>query len=699
MSNAPVPNGFLQSISLTIKSLLLTISVGVILWVVLDYLQGKDIQALFIQELLEGLQTQAKEDRALFDKHIQSHQKAAKLIVSQKRFQDYVLSDNWKDAEVHEHYRPPQWLPSSSVMRAFFPARQALLIDDEGNVQEVYYNAPDELPETLKQPGTLMQQLSHNQSYMTMIEGRPFVLAAQSLRNDRDKTIATLMLISPIDDEFLIASQGTSRPEGLVVALLEGQPERIMASSNPDAFTAGALVESLNKDFLKARASGFFDYGASDLELQFASFVATEQAYHISNQILAKAKEQRVVFALVLVISFSLLIAWIAQQIRRLTKQITVFSQESLGIDTYQTNFGDEIHQIISSFQLLRDSIANTIERANAIASGNYSREAYAHHSAQDQLGQALTHMNNTLQEQAEHLRHQQEELRNLNEDLELRVKERTLQLETANGELQTALETVKRTQKQLVEAEKMSALGGLVAGVAHEINTPIGVGVTAASTLDERVKAFTELFESGQLKKTDLRKFLAGVTETSNIILPNLHRAAELIRSFKQIAVDQTSLELREFHVKTYLDEILLSLRPKLKKTQHQLVIDCPEQLHLYTHAGNFSQIITNLIVNTLVHAYDEGQTGHISITVTENEEKNRLLFHYHDDGKGIPQENLSKIFDPFFTTARSKGGSGLGLSIIYNIVTQNMNGDLRCESEESKGTDFYFEIPVNSN
>ncbi len=694
MSNSTVSNGFLRSISLTVKSLLLTLTVGMIVWVILDYLQGKDIQELFLYELLEGLENQAKEDRALFDKHIQSHQKAAKLIVSQKRFQDYVLSDNWQNSEVHEHYRPPQWLPSASVMRAFFPARQAMLINDEGKVQEIYYNAPDDLPETLSQPGALLQQLSHNQAYMTTIEGKPFVLSAQSLRDDTNQVIATLMLVSPIDDEFLIASQGTSRPEGLVVALLEGQPERIMASSNPDTLAVGALVGGLKKDFLKARTSTFFDYGASDLELQFASFVATEQAYHISDQILAKAKEQRAVFAIVLVLSFALLTAWIAQQIRRLTKQITAFSQESLGIDTYQVGSNDEIHQIIDSFQLLRDSVNNTIERANAIASGNYSREANSHHSEQDQLGRALTHMNNTLQEQAEHLRHQQEELRNLNEGLEQRVKERTIQLEAANSDLQAALETVQRTQKQLVEAEKMSALGGLVAGVAHEINTPIGVGVTAASTLDERVKAFTEIFENGQLKKTDLRKFLAGVTETSNIILPNLHRAAELIRSFKQIAVDQTSLELREFNVKTYLDEILLSLRPKLKKTQHKLTINCPDELYLYTHAGNFSQIITNLIMNSLVHAYEEGQAGHILIKVSENEDK--VSFHYHDDGKGIPGENLSKVFDPFFTTARSKGGSGLGLSIIYNIVTQNMNGDLRCESEVGEGTDFYFEIPA---
>jgi len=302
--------------------------------------------------------------------------------------------------------------------------------------------------------------------------------------------------------------------------------------------------------------------------------------------------------------------------------------------------------------------------------------------------------MNYTLQNQAEQLREEQNKLRYANEALQTLNNELEQRVEKRTQDLKTALDTVQKAQKQLVEAEKMAALGGLVAGVAHEINTPIGVGVTASSMLDERVKAFTTLLESGQLKKTDLNKFLEGVTEISNIILPNLNRAADLIRSFKQIAVDQTSLELREFNVENYLGEILLSLRPKLKKTKHQLTIDCPIAIELYAHPGHFSQMITNLIMNSLIHAYQEDEGGHLSITVKADQA--RLYLHYHDDGKGIPKENLSKIFEPFFTTARGKGGSGLGLSIIYNLVTQNMGGNIRCESGENQGTSFYIDIPL---
>jgi signal transduction histidine kinase len=447
---------------------------------------------------------------------------------------------------------------------------------------------------------------------------------------------------------------------------------------------AGSTVDSLASTYLRTKTSGFFDDGVSDLLAEFASFIPTEKAYHTANQVLGKAKQQRTVFAVVLIISFSFLTFFFTRRIRQLSDQIRHFSKESLGLEEINQK-GDEVAIIIQAFEQLRDSISSTIGRANEIASGHYNQQS--HRSEQDQLGRALTDMNNTLQTQAEQLREEQAKLLELNNELEQRVTKRT-------QDLQTALETVQNAQKQLVEAEKMAALGGLVAGVAHEINTPIGVGVTASSMLDERVKAFAQLVDSGQLKKTDLNKFLDGIKEISNIILPNLNRAADLIRSFKQIAVDQTSLELREFNIKGYLEEILLSLRPKLKKTKHQLEIICPSNLELYAHPGHFSQIITNLIMNSLAHAYNEDDCGHLTIDVKS--EQNRLYFHFHDDGKGIPKENISKIFDPFFTTARGKGGSGLGLSVIYNLVTQNMGGSIRCESEENQGTSFYFDIPL---
>jgi len=272
---------------------------------------------------------------------------------------------------------------------------------------------------------------------------------------------------------------------------------------------------------------------------------------------------------------------------------------------------------------------------------------------------------------------------------LEQDVAERT-------RELSQALDDLKATQNQLVEAEKMAALGGLVAGVAHEINTPVGVGVTAASLLEDKTVAFLKTYQSGQMKRSDLEKYLNTAGQSSTMILKNLNRAAELIQSFKQVAVDQSSEERREFSVKAYLEEILLSLRPKLKKTQHAIEINGDDNLTLESYPGTFAQIVTNLVMNSLLHAYEPEEWGQLSFEFRQNGK--HLIFQYNDDGKGIPKENLSKIFEPFFTTKRTQGGSGLGLHIIYNLVTQRMGGTIHCESKVGSGTRFIIEVPVSS-
>jgi signal transduction histidine kinase len=178
-------------------------------------------------------------------------------------------------------------------------------------------------------------------------------------------------------------------------------------------------------------------------------------------------------------------------------------------------------------------------------------------------------------------------------------------------------------------------------------------------------------------------------------MILKNLQRAAELIQSFKQVAVDQSSEERRVFPVKAYLEEVLLSLHPKIKRTHHTVEIHAPDDLALDSYPGAFSQIVTNLVMNSLVHAYEADESGHLVFDL--NQRDGYLIFEYADDGKGISKENLGKIFDPFFTTKRGQGGSGLGLHIIYNLVTQKLDGTIRCESAEGRGTRFLIEVPIS--
>jgi predicted ATPase/signal transduction histidine kinase/tRNA A-37 threonylcarbamoyl transferase component Bud32 len=271
--------------------------------------------------------------------------------------------------------------------------------------------------------------------------------------------------------------------------------------------------------------------------------------------------------------------------------------------------------------------------------------------------------------------------------NLEELVAERT-------QELSTALDNLKATQNQLIESEKMAALGGLVAGVAHEINTPVGVGITAASTLDKETQAFVEQFNQGKLKRSALQAYLDTAQQGSQLILSNLQQAAELVQSFKQVAVDQTHLSQRQFAVKEYFKETILNLMPKLKQTNHRLTINGNDTVTINSYPGALSQVVNNLVTNSIAHAYQPGESGQLQFDISAHDSK--LTIEYSDNGCGIAPENLSKIFEPFFTTARSQGGSGLGLHIVYNLITQKLKGTIRCESRVGKGTTFIIELPI---
>jgi signal transduction histidine kinase len=290
-----------------------------------------------------------------------------------------------------------------------------------------------------------------------------------------------------------------------------------------------------------------------------------------------------------------------------------------------------------------------------------------------------------------------QEELDKRNLQLQQEVKERQLaeaQLQEKAQQLEQTLRDLKQAETQLIQTEKMAALGGLVAGIAHEINTPIGIGVTAASLLVEKTTAFSERLETGTLKRSELGTFLDIAQQTARMTLTNLNRAAELIASFKRVAVDQSSESRRVFHLAAYLDEVLLQLSPKLQATQLQVRVKGDRTLTLNSYPGAFSQIVTNLLINSVLHAYGAEALGHITLSFSQTPEV--LCLKYLDDGCGIPPEHLSKIFETFFTTKRGQGGSGLGLHIVYNLVTQKLGGTIRCESQVGTGTKFVIELPV---
>ncbi len=266
--------------------------------------------------------------------------------------------------------------------------------------------------------------------------------------------------------------------------------------------------------------------------------------------------------------------------------------------------------------------------------------------------------------------------------------------LEDRYDQLQQVLNTLKSTQAQLVQSEKMGALGSLVAGVSHEINTPIGIGVTAVSYLEEKTKEFVEVFRQNKMKKSDLDQFLGTVQETVEMVQSNLQRASELIRSFKQVSVDQSSEVKRTFNLKEYMEGVIVSLRPSLKKTRHRVHVHCDSSLEIFSYPGAISQIMTNFVMNSIIHAYEPEDEGRLVFNVTKSDKAIKLA--YSDDGKGMPKEVVEKVFDPFFTTNRGKGGTGLGMNIVYNIVTGSLGGTIRCQSVVGKGTLFTIEFPI---
>lgn len=268
--------------------------------------------------------------------------------------------------------------------------------------------------------------------------------------------------------------------------------------------------------------------------------------------------------------------------------------------------------------------------------------------------------------------------------------------LESQKEELQQLLDDLNKTHTKLIEAEKFSALGQLVAGVAHEINTPIGTSITLASTLVDETEIFRTSTTQGTLKRSQLNHYLEIAEETTTLITDNLNRAGELVQTFKQVAVDQSHYEQRSFEVKSYLDNVFKSLAPQITKRGHRYEIQGPN-IYIDSYPGLFAQIITNLAMNSLHHAFGHIESGQLRLKLSYKDEI--LTLCYRDNGCGIPQALLKKVYEPFYTTARQSGGTGLGLHIVYNIVTQKLQGNIQITSEVNQGTQFEITLPIKGN
>lgn len=280
--------------------------------------------------------------------------------------------------------------------------------------------------------------------------------------------------------------------------------------------------------------------------------------------------------------------------------------------------------------------------------------------------------------------------IRDLNKSLNAKIEELT----QTHQELTKNVEDLKQTRQELVQSEKMASLGRLVAGFAHELNTPLGVAIGSASVLQIEAKKINYLMAQEEVDVDELLSAINSIDEGANLTLSNIERAAHLVTSFKRTAVDQTSDEVRSFHVHEVINDTITTLHNRFKNTHIEIQVDCPNDFKIVSLPSALEQILTNLLMNSLIHGFDEGQNAG-SINLNVQLDGDHLHLGYSDTGKGIAQENLGQIFEPFFTTYRAHGGSGLGMYICYNLVTQ-LQGTITAESTIGKGVVFQIDYPI---
>jgi two-component system NtrC family sensor kinase len=357
--------------------------------------------------------------------------------------------------------------------------------------------------------------------------------------------------------------------------------------------------------------------------------------------------------------------------------------------------FGTVLMFYLSS--LFSRRIAQLIKATSAVSEGNYSQSVPE--QGEDEIALLARHFNmmsEAIQNRIRALEESRAEVTQLNKGLELRVAERTKELLEVNKTLAKTIDDLKQTQQSLIQAEKLASLGSLVAGLAHELNTPLGNALIMATTLEDRTREFIVESEKG-LKRSSLDNYVELVRSSSPLITRNLLRASELITSFKSVAVDQASSQRRTFDFKDCVDEIVLTLQPQFKRTAHRIMIDVPTGLKLDGYPGALGQVITNLTLNALIHGFEGLPEGVVLIKVS-NVGDERVCLTISDNGRGIPTNDLPKIFDPFFTTKLGEGGSGLGLNIVYSIVTGVLGGSIEVSSKVGQGATFTIIIPIRA-
>ncbi len=616
--------------------MLVSLVMGGILTVFWGRVYVRDVNDTLRERFFKDMYVKAREGRIRIDNYVKLHHYSAELFLTQKKFLDYLeLNSPATGDKILRHASTPPWFPDRSIQRTFVKARHFILTDVNGNVREMFSRSGYVISEALLDRIKLQSALlSAKESWITNLDEGMYFVASQALDKAHNPAWGRLVLATPINDEFILASQGLVQSASLL-ALIDEDTQDVLVSSDLEVIPQGRNLEALSDDYL-VESSAFFDYGNSEVILKLALLVPKQELQDLFDQVERKAILQILLISFTFIVTFTLIFLWFIRRMDAFARDMVGFSRDKLGIFAPTVTSGGPLERVQSQFQRLSEAFLQTRRR----------------------------------EEKA-------------NKEL----------LET-NAALLKSLETVKYAQAQLTQSETMAALGGLVAGVSHEINTPLGIGFTSSTFLRGKTQKVLEVYERDELTRADLEEFFEVVSESTRLIETNLSRANDLVRSFKRVAVDQSSNDRRTFNMKKYAEEILVSLRPKWKHTKHTVQLHCPDDLEIDGFPGAVSQIFSNLIINSLNHAFPDDAAGNISIAISRDE--GGVHMRYRDDGKGMEPAEVKRIFEPFFTTARNRGGSGLGMHIVDNLVTQTMGGSIECSSKPGEGVEFSLRFPI---
>jgi signal transduction histidine kinase len=746
----------LRRIPLTYKVLILTVTIGLISWGILDHVQSRQLKAIFDAQLTEQLNIQAQEARVRFDNYVEAHHAAVKLSVAQKRFSDYLARTDIGAVTRIKYYRDyvPPWMPDASAMRSLVHISYALLMDGKGSVKEVYQSLPTPPPLSLLRPNNLLRELSFNQNLMTNVDGVPFVITADPVFGRQKEIMAILMIASPLNDDFLIASQGLSN-ERTTVALVSGGEHVILASNRPDDLPAGTSLDEI-KGRYRITGKSFFDRGSSDLLVEFVSLISNDEYDKISRAVLFTGREQRAITVFILISVFALIMLGITRRIGRLTWHIAEFSERVLHGEVQGSARGDELailderfhrltEEVVSSQEIIRRdfhfqstvssilqsslepiSLDEQMERImDAILSlpflSSQSRGCIylveddprilvmkAHRGLPESMraacakvpfGKCLCGLTASMREvvfadstdschEIEHgdlpphghycvpIVSDMRVLGAMNVYVEKGhkrdVEEERLLSSVANTlagiivRLRAEREKEK-LQEQLIQAEKLSALGRLTANVAHEIRHPLTSIGGFARRLDKKILSGTKEKEYTDIITTQVR---------------NLENILRNVLTYSR----ETHLILEDHDVNEIIDESLNLYKALFEKQSIRVRKSFGDIPKIRVDKLQVKETIDNLISNA-IDSMPKGGSLAISTKKENLNERAYAIVTISDTGEGIAKDRLDAIFEPFFTTKVLGHGTGLGLPICKKIM-EDHGGLIRFESIVGEGS-----------